>query len=152
MLTLYMPSVKKVIRTEDRFNVYGVQDFLTKWSEIYAAPDQKAQRIARLLAEEVVPFYGVPEGVLSDRGTNLLSHLVQDVCRLLGIKKLNTTTYHPQCDGMMERLNRTLKAILCKHASQFSTQWDTYLPGVLWAYQNTIHEANGKKPFSPLQY
>ena len=53
---------------------------------IYAAPDQKAQRIACLLAEEVVPCCGVPEAVLSDRGTNLLSHLVQDVCGLLGMK------------------------------------------------------------------
>ena len=126
--------------------VIVLQDFLTKWPMVYAAPDQKAQRIARLLAEELVPFCGVPEGVLSDRGTNLLSHLVQDVCRLLGIKKLNTTAYHPQCDGMVERLNRTLKAMLRKHASQFGTQWDTYLPGVLWAYRNTIHEATGEKP------
>ena len=113
---------------------------------VYAAPDQKAERIARLLAEEVVPFCGVPEAVLSDRGTNLLSHLVQDVCRLLGIKKLNTTSYHPQCDGMVERLNRTLKAMLRKHASQFGTQWDTYLSGVVWAYRNTIHESTGEKP------
>ena len=114
--------------------VIVLQDFLTKWPMIYAAPDQKAQRIACLLAEEVVTFCGVPDGVLSDRGTNLLSHLVQDVCRLLGIKKLNTTAHHPQCDGMVERLNSTLKPMLCKHAPQFGTQWNTYLPGVLWAY------------------
>ena len=126
--------------------VIVLQDFPTKWPMIYAAPDQKAQRIARLLAEEVVPFCGVPEGVLSDREANLLSHLVQDVCRPLGIKKLNTTAYHPQCDSMVERLNCTLKGMLCKHASQFGTQWDTYLPGVLWAYRNTIHEATGEKP------
>ena len=126
--------------------VIVLQDFLTKWPMVYAAPDQKAERIACLLAEEVVPFCGVPEVVLSDRGTNLLFHLVQDVCRLLGIKKLNTTSYHPQCDGMVERLNRTLKAMLRKHASQFGTQWDTYLSGVVWAYRNTVHESTGEKP------
>ena len=126
--------------------VIVLQDFLTKWPMIFAASDQKAQRIAHLLVEEVVPFCGVPEAVLSDRGTNLLSCLVQDVCGLLGIKKLNTTSYHPQCDGMVERLNRTLKAMLRKHASQFGTQWDVYLPGVVWAYRNTIHESTGEKP------
>ena len=89
---------------------------------IYAGPDQKAQHIACLLAEEMVPFCGVSNGVLSGKGTNLLSHLVQDVCRLLGIKKLNTTAHHQQCDGMVERLNRTLKPMLCKHAPQFGTQ------------------------------
>ena len=74
------------------------------------------------------------------------SNLVQDVCQLLGIKTLHTTSYHPQCDGMVERLNRTLKTILRKHAAQFGVQWDTYLGGVLWAYRNTIHESTGEKP------
>lgn len=64
-----------------------LQDFLTKWPMVYAAPDQKLSQLARLLAEEVVAFCEVPEALLSDRGTNLLSHLVQNVCMLLGIKK-----------------------------------------------------------------
>jgi transposase InsO family protein len=97
------------------------QDFLTKWPLVFTVPDQKAVRLARLLAEEVIPTFGVPESLLSDRGTNLLSHLMKDVCTLLGIKKLNTTAYHPQCDGMLERFNRTLKAMLRKHAAKFGT-------------------------------
>ena len=83
---------------------------------------------------------------MSDRGTNLLSHLMQDVCKLLEIKKLNTTAYHPQCDGMVERFNRTLKTILRKHAQKFGRQWDDFLPGVLWAYRNTPHDSTGEKP------
>ena len=47
---------------------------------------------------------------------------------------------------MAERLNRTLKAMLRRHASQFGAQWDVYLPGVAWAYRNTIHESTGEKP------
>lgn len=73
-------------------------------------------------------MFGVPEALLSDRGTNLLSHLMLDVCRLLGIEKLNTTSYHPECDGMIERFNRTLKNMLRKRASQFGTQWVTTCP------------------------
>ena len=56
-------------------------------------------------------MFGIPEALLSDRGANFLSHLMQDVCKLLGIKKLNTTSYHPQCNGMIERLDRTLKTM-----------------------------------------
>lgn len=122
------------------------QDFLTKWPLVYPAPDQKSIRIAKLLAEEVVPMFGVPEALLSDRGTNLLSHLMQEVCELLGVTKLNTTAYHPACNGMVERLNRTLKAALRKHAAKFGSQWDTFLPGVLWAYRNTPHDSTHEKP------
>ena len=122
------------------------QDHFSKWPMVYAIPDQKAHRIAQILCDEIIPMFGVPEALLSDRGTNLLSHLMKDVCQILGIKKLNTTAYHPQCNGMVERLNRTLKAMLRKHAGRFGTQWDQFLPGVLWAYRNTPHETTGEKP------
>ena len=127
-------------------HVLVFQDHFTKWPMVYAVPDQKSQRIVRILCEEIVPMFGIPEALLSDRGANLLSHLMQDVCKLLGIKKLNTTSYHPQCNGMVERLNRTLKTMLRKHAARFGLQWDTYLPGVLWAYRNSPHESTGEKP------
>ena len=127
-------------------HVVVFQDMFTKWPLVFPVPDQKAERIARLLCEEIVPLFGVPEALLTDRGANLLSHLVLDVCALLGIEKLNTTAYHPQCDGMVERFNRTLKAMLRKRAAQFGSQWDKQLSGVLWAYRNTPHETTGEKP------
>jgi len=131
-----------------RGNKYVIvfQDYLTKWPLVYPLPDQRAVTIARVLVEEVIPFFGVPESLLSDRGTNLLSHLMQELCTMLGITKLNTTAYHPQCDGMVERFNRTLKSMLRKHASRFGNQWDNYLSMVLWAYRNTPHDSTGEKP------
>ena len=66
-------------------HVVVFQDFLTKWPMAFPVPDQKAIRIAHLLADEVIPNIGVPEALLSDRGTNLLSHLMMDLCKLLGI-------------------------------------------------------------------
>ena len=73
--------------------------------------DQKAITLVTFLVKQIVPMFGVPEALqsdLSDRGTNLLLCLIQDVCKLLGIKKLNTTARHPQCNIMVQRFNRTL--------------------------------------------
>lgn len=44
---------------------------------------------------------------------------MKEVCELVGITKLNTTVYHPACKGMVEQLNRTLKATLRKNAAKF---------------------------------
>ena len=77
------------------------QDLFTKWPMVFAIPDQKTERIAKLLTQEIVPMFGVPEALLSDRGTNLLSFLMQDVCKLLGIKKLNTTARHSQYNDLV---------------------------------------------------
>ena len=57
-------------------HVVVFQDFLTKSPLVYPVSDQKASCLARLLAEEVVPMFGVPECLLLDQGTNLLSHLM----------------------------------------------------------------------------
>ena len=140
-------DVMELPRTEqgNRY-VLVFQDFLSKWPLVFPMPDQKSIRIAQILVQEVVPLFGVPEALLSDRGTNLLSHLMQDICTLLGIKKLNTTAHHPECDGMVERFNRTLKTMLRKHASKYGNQWDRYLFGVVWAYRNTPHDSTGEKP------
>ena len=72
------------------------------------------------------PFVEFPGALLSDRGTSLLSHVTLDVCKLLGINKLNTTAYHPKYDRLAERYNHTLKTALRKHAAQLGTQWDKY--------------------------
>ena len=122
------------------------QDFLSKWPLVFPMPDQKSIWIAQILGQEVVPLFGVPEALLSDRGTNLLSHLMLDICKLLGTKKLNTTAHHPECDGMVERFNRTLKTMLRKHVSKYGKQWDRHLFGVVWAYRNTPHDSTGEKP------
>ena len=84
-------------------HVLEFQDYFTKWQMVYAIPDQKTHRIVDILVKEIVPTVGVPESLLSDRGTNLFSHLMTDVCKALGITKLNTTAYHSQCDDLVER-------------------------------------------------
>ena len=71
---------------------------------------------------------------------------MKDVCKLLRIEKLNTTTHHPECDGAVERFNRTLKTMLRKQAEKYGPQWDQYIHGVVWAYRNTPHTSTGEKP------
>jgi len=71
-----------------------------------------------------VPMFGVPEGLLSDCGINSLALVMQNAYKLLGITKLNTSTYQPKCNGMVVHLNITLKAMLHKHAATFGCQWD----------------------------
>ena len=122
------------------------QDFLSKWPLVFLVLDQKAERLACLLVNEVETFCGVPDALLSDHGTNLLSHLITVVCRILGTKKVNMTAYHPQCDWMAECFNCTLKTMLRKQADVFGKHWYKFLPGVLWAYRNTPHDSMGEWP------
>jgi len=77
-------------------------------------PDQKTLQIIKILVEDFIAMFGIPEASLAGRGTNLLSILMKEICSLLGIEKLNTTAYHPQCNGLTEWFNRILKTMLRK--------------------------------------
>ena len=63
------------------------------------------------------------------------------------MRKVNTTAYHPQMDGLVENFNRTLRAMLAKHSREFGPQWDVHLQQVLFAYRTKPHESTGESPF-----
>ena len=125
-----------------RGNKYAIAfvDYLTKWPEVFPAKDQSALTIARLLVEKVVARHGVPTQLLSDRGASFLSNLMRKVYELLGLKKVNTTAYHPQTDGLVERFNRTLTDMLSKKVKKGGKDWDQQLPYVLFAYRASMQE------------
>lgn len=122
-------------------------DYLTKWVEAFPTKDQTALTIAQLLVEEVISRHGVPRELLSDRGAAFLSALLKDICQLMGLKKVNTTAYHPQGDGLVERFNRTLTDMLAKTVDQSGKNWDTCLPYVLFAYRTSLQESTQESPF-----
>ena len=119
----------------------------TKWPEVFAVPDQTAPTIARLFVEEIVCRHGVPGEVLSDRGASFLSKLTLEICQLMGTKKVNTTAYHPQTDGLVERFNQTLTNMLAKTVEKNGTNWDVQLPYVLFVYRTSIQESTAESPF-----
>ena len=133
----------------DQGNQYAVVfvDYLTKWPEVFAVPDQTSLTIARLLVEHVIPRHGVPAELLSDRAKAFLSQLIHEVYELMGIKKMNTTSYHPQTDGLVEHFNRTLTDMLAKTVKKGGADWDEKLPYVLYAYQSSIQESTQESPF-----
>ena len=72
------------------------------------------------VAETLLDMYnrvGIPEEVLSDLGTQFVSKCMEEVSRLLSIKRLTTTPYHPICNGLVERFNGTLKKMLQRYAT-----------------------------------
>ena len=131
------------------WNQYGVVfvDYLIKWPEIFATSDQTALTIAKLFVEQIDFRHGVPAQLLSDCGAAFLSHLLMEICELLGVEKLNTTTYHPQTDGLAEWFNRTLTDMLAKKVEQSGRDWDAHLPFVLFAYRASLQESTKELPF-----
>ena len=89
-----------------------------------------------VLTDEVVCRYGAPE----------VSEMIQSLCDQLSIKRTQTTAYHPQGNGQVERF-RMLEGSLSKMASSHQRDWDNHLQKALLAYQTAVHESIGFTPF-----
>lgn len=122
-------------------------DHLSRYAEAFPLADQKAETVARVFVEGVVLRHGVPEQLLTDQGTNFVSRVMKEVYDLLGIKKLQTTAYHPECNGAVERLNQTLVTMLSHYVAHDQRDWDRWLPFAVHAYNTAVHEGTNETPF-----
>ena len=113
----------------------------------YAVPLKRvdAESVAEGLTE-VISHTGIPRELLTDQGSVFTGTLAKQVCELLSIKKLQTTAYHPQSNGILERWHGSLKGMLRK-LSGVGREWDRLLKFCLMCYRGTPHTATGFSPF-----
>lgn len=90
--------------------------------------------------KEVIVRLGVPYTIHTDQGRQYKRYLCKEVCSLLKVEKTHTSPYHPQFDGMVERFNITLEAMLSSCVNQNHTDWDKQIPFLMIAYISAEHD------------
>ena len=127
--------------------VLVVGDYYSKWMEALPVPNQEAPTVAEKLVDEVFLRFSPPEQLHSDQGRQFESALIAKICKLLQIWKTRTTPYHPQCDGLVERFNRTLLSMLATCAEGHPFDWEQQLRKVCMAYNISVQSSTGFTPF-----
>ena len=124
-------------------------DYATRYPEATVLKNIEAETVAEALVT-MFTRVGVPEEVLSDQGSQFMSSVMKGVSRLLSINQLATTPYHPMCNGLVEKFNGALKAMLRRMCAERPKDWDRYLPALLFAYREAPQESLGFSPFELL--
>ena len=124
-----------------------ISDYFTRWVEAFGIPNQAATTVASKITEQFFFRFGLPEQLHSDQGRNFESEVVSEVCKILGIAKTRTTPYHPQSDGLVERLNKTLLNMLAMATSEYPSQWNSHLRNLCMAYNTSVQPTTGFSPF-----
>lgn len=122
-------------------------DYCTKWSEARAIPNSAAESIVPFLYEDIFCRHGFPKEIISDRGTTFANELIKELCNKYQIKHHLSTPYHPQTNGLVERLNRTLCDSIGKLVQLHGKEWNEYLPSVLFAYRTMQQNSTKFTPF-----
>ena len=117
-----------------------VVDRTTRWPEAYPVADTSASNCASVLIREWVARFGTPATLTSDRGPQFTSALWKEVCQLIGVHHQQTTAYHPEANGLVERFHRRLKASL--RARLVGPDWFSHLPWVMLGLRTSPRESS----------
>ena len=118
-------------------NVLVFQDHFTKHMLAYVTLDQTEKTITKFLYGGYISIFGALARLLSDRGTSFTSSITEELCKILGIKQLWTMPYHPQMNGLVERLYQMIMHMIRKLGEDKKADWPPHLSEIVHAYNAT---------------
>ena len=128
-------------------NILVITDHFTKYAQAIPTKNQTAKTTAEALFKNFILHYGIPTTLHSDQGQQFESNIIQELCKLLNIKKSRTTPYHPMGNGTTERFNRTLLKMLGTLENELKSDWKSHIPALVHAYNSMPQETTGYSPY-----
>lgn len=149
---MHLDIVGPLHKTKDGFEYILVcVDSFSRWVEAFSLRTQTAAEIARILHDEIFCRYGAPISIVTDRGQNFLSKLVNAVCEIYNVRRHRTASYNPKANGSCERQNATLIQTLRMYVDKDQSNWNSLLPIALQALRSSPNtETSGFSPYKML--
>ena len=124
--------------TKDKYkHILVMVDSYSKWVELFPLRTQEATEVASVIFREIISRYGAMRSILSDRGRNFMSRLVQALAEMFEIKRHFTSPYHPMANGLTESKNSYILQALRAYCKGQQDDWPELLPGIMMAYRST---------------
>ena len=149
LLHVDFTSIKKTMgpnRPPKVTNVLVFQDHFMKHVMAYMTPDQTAKTVAKFLYQGYILIFGAPARLLSDHSVNFMSNIISKMWKLLGVKKLQTTPYHPQTNRLVERSHQSIMQMIGKLREDEKAGWPGHLAELVHAYNATQSIVMGYSP------
>jgi hypothetical protein len=142
----FMTCLPLTNRSHDTLMVFV--DRLTKMTHLVPITKHySALSCAQAFVEHIFRLHGLPKEFVTDRDKVWTSEFHTELCKLLGVQRCLTTAYHPESDGQVERMNRTIQEVLRHYVTPLATNWDDLLPLVEFAINSAVQESTGYSPF-----
>jgi transposase InsO family protein len=124
-----------------------VVDRLTKGCIFEPLTSLETDEIYEAMNRRVFCTRGLPDSMVSDRGSQLISHLWRRICQRKGVRLKYSSAHHPETDGQTEIINKLIKTYLRNYINWTQDDWVDFFPEAEFAQNNKDHSATGISPF-----
>jgi transposase InsO family protein len=122
-------------------------DHFSRNPEAIPIPSQDTETVARALVTQVFTRHGCPQILSSDRGTNFMSSMFQEVCKLLQIKRINSTSFNPKMQGKVEKFHAGLNQTMSLYVNKYGNNWDDFVDYAVMVQRATPQTVTKFSPF-----
>ena len=133
----------------DRGNIHilVINDHFSRFIRLYAVKDRREETAAKFVADFCLDF-GIPFKLLSDKDPAFESKLFQELMKILEVKKIRTSGYRPQTNGLTEQSNSVIKNYLTifLDENEEKNNWDLLLKQLAYAYNSSLHTSTNYTP------
>jgi len=105
--------------------------------------DQTAKTCDRVYATQIFSQNGTGTQLITDQNPAFMSGYFQGTCKMLGIRRMRTTSYHPASNGMLERWHKDFHTAFSHYINAANTNWDTIATFFLMVHRAQTHSVTG---------
>ena len=138
------------VTQENNRYILTFQDDLSKYVVTVPIGQQDTENVSRAFVEKIVLTYGTPQILQTEQGANFVSEVFRNTCKILRIKRIQSTAFRPESQGSTERSHRVLAEYLRHYVKEDQTNWDQWVTFATYVYNTTEHSATGFTPFELL--
>lgn len=136
--------------SEGRTHVLVMVDLFSRYVEVQPlSGPPNAEEVVQAFLSKIVLRHGACGVILTDKGSEFMNKIMDEVCERLGIEHVSVPTQVHSANGLAERFNRTLQLSLCKATGTVSTiaEWDSLIEAAVFSYNTAYQEALQDSPF-----
>lgn len=127
--------------------ILTLQCELTKFVECYPINNKEAITVAKAFVQNFILRFGVPQTIVSDQGTEFMSKILKEICKILKVQQISSTSYHHQTLGSLENTHKNLGAFLRMQSDKFPDSWSSWVHFWSFAFNTTVHTETEYTPY-----
>ncbi len=121
-------------------------DYFSRFCILQPIENKRAETIASVIYSRIIADFTTPRSIITDNGRKFNNKILEELSKLFQVQKIKVQAYHPQSNGVVERLNKKIINCLRALINPYSIEWDKWIPTVKCALNAHVSAATGESP------